>query len=74
MDFVVCESGVPVRCVECTWSDPSVPAYLAATAERFPDASATLLVRHLRQRERRGPVAVESAAEWLADSAIAARG
>jgi predicted AAA+ superfamily ATPase len=74
IDFVVCESGMPVRLVECKWADPSVPAYLAATAERFPDASATLLVRHLRQRERRGPVAVESAAEWLADSAIAARG
>jgi len=71
IDFAVCESGAPVRLVECKWADPSVPSYLAAMAERFPDAAATLLVRHLRQPERRGPVAVESAAEWLADSGLA---
>lgn len=66
IDFAVCEAGTLVHLVECKWSDPSVPSYLAATAVRFPNAAATLLVRHLRQREHRGPVAVESAAEWLA--------
>ncbi len=66
IDFAVCEAGTLVHLVECKWSDPSVPSYLAATAMRFPNAAATLLVRHLRQREIRGAVAVESAAEWLA--------
>ena len=66
IDFAVCEGGAPVRLVECKWADPSVPSYPTAMAVRFPDASTTLLVRHLRQREQRGPVAVESAAECLA--------
>jgi predicted AAA+ superfamily ATPase len=66
IDFVVCEAGQPKELIECKWSNPSVPPYLAATAERFPQAKATLLVRHLRQREQRGLVAVESAADWLA--------
>ncbi|MFM8878363.1 MAG: ATP-binding protein [Verrucomicrobiota bacterium] len=68
IDFAVCEGGAPVRLVECKWADQSVPTYLAAMAVRFPGASTTLLVRHLRQRERRGSVAVESAAEWLAET------
>jgi len=46
-----------------------VPPYLAAIAERFPGAGATLLVRHLRQPEQRGRVAVERAATWLAQLA-----
>lgn len=66
IDFVVTESGQPTRLIECKWSDPSLPAYLATMAARFPDAQATLLVRHLRQREQRGKVAVEPAADWLA--------
>jgi hypothetical protein len=48
---------------------PAVPSYLVAIAERFPGAGATLLVRHMRQPEQRGPVAVERAAEWLAQLA-----
>jgi len=67
IDFVICEQGEPVRLVECKWSDASVPPYLAATASRFPKATATLLLRHARQREQRGAVAVEPAAAWLAE-------
>jgi predicted AAA+ superfamily ATPase len=66
IDFVVCEQGEPVQLIECKWSDASVPPYLAATAARFPKATATLLLRYARQREQRGAVAVEPAAAWLA--------
>ena len=66
IDFVVCEQGEPVQLIECKWADAGVPPYLAATAARFPKASATLLLRHARQREQRGAVAVEPAAAWLA--------
>ncbi|MBK5970772.1 hypothetical protein CCR91_18920 [Thiorhodovibrio winogradskyi] len=67
IDFVMCDSYQPTQLIECKWSNATVPSYLTATAARFPDARATLLVRHLRQREQRGPVAVDPAAEWLAD-------
>ncbi len=66
IDFALCEKGEPLGFAECKWADPKVPPYLAAIAERFPGAGATLLVRHLRQPEQRGRVAVERAAEWLA--------
>jgi len=67
IDFVVCDADQPTQLVECKWSDAAVPRYLAATAARFPQARATLLVRHLRHREQRGAVAVEPAAQWLAE-------
>lgn len=66
IDFVICDQGEPTHLIESKWADPAVPAYLAATAARFPNAAATLLLRHARQREQRGPVAVEPAATWLA--------
>lgn len=66
IDFVLCENGLPVGFAECKLADPAVPAYLAAMAERFPQAGAALLVRHLRQPEQRGRVAVERAPDWLA--------
>jgi uncharacterized protein len=66
IDFVLCAAGQPVGFAECKLSDASVPPFLMAMAERFPDAGATLLVRHLRQTELRGRVAVERASEWLA--------
>lgn len=69
IDFVLCENGDPAGFAECKLSDPAVPSYLAAIAERFPGAGATLLVRHLRQPEQRGRVAVVRAAEWLAQLA-----
>ena len=67
IDFVVCAQDEPAQLIECKWADASVPPYLAATAARFPKASATLLLRHARQREQRGAVAVEPAAAWLAE-------
>jgi predicted AAA+ superfamily ATPase len=66
IDFVLCENGEPLGFAECKLSDPSVPPYLASIAARFPEAGAALLVRHLRQPEQRGRVAVERAADWLA--------
>lgn len=66
IDFVVCEQGNLIQLIECKWADPKIPSYLAATAARFPSTEAILLLRHARQREQRGLVAVESAADWLA--------
>lgn len=66
IDFALCEGDAPIGFAECKLTDPHVPPFLAAVAERFPAAAATLLVRHLRQPEQRGRVAVERAAEWLA--------
>jgi predicted AAA+ superfamily ATPase len=66
IDFALCENGEPAGFAECKLSDPAVPPYLAAIAERFPLAGASLLVRYLRQPEQRGRVAVEPAADWLA--------
>lgn len=40
--------------------------YLQGSAGRFPKAGALLLVRHLRQTEQRGRVAIERAADGLA--------
>lgn len=65
IDFVLCENGEPLGFAECKLSDPTIPPYLAAIAERFPKACACVLVRHLRQPEQRGRVAVERAADWL---------
>lgn len=67
IDFVVCESEAPVQFVECKWADPKVSSFLLAIAQRFPQASSTLLVRHLRTPEQRGPVNVAQAADWLAE-------
>ncbi len=39
---------------------------LARLSEQFPEAERLVLVRHLRQPERRGRVSVEPAAQWLA--------
>jgi hypothetical protein len=66
IDFVLCEGDEPLGFAESKLADPHVPPYLAAIAARFPSAGVTLLVRHLRQCEQRGPVAVERAADWLA--------
>jgi predicted AAA+ superfamily ATPase len=66
IDFALCENGEPVGFAECKLSDPAVPPYLAAVAERFPSAGASVLVRYLRQPEQRGRVSVERAADWLA--------
>ena len=66
IDFVLCEDGNPLGFAECKLSDNNVPPYLAAMAQQFPQAGAALLVRHLRQPELRGRVAVERAADWLA--------
>lgn len=65
IDFALCEGGAPVGFAECKLSDPAVPSFLAAVAGRFPSAGAAVLVRHLRQPEQRGNIAVERAADWL---------
>ena len=58
IDFVLCEKGEPAGFAECKLSDPAVPSYLVAIAERFPGAGATLLVRHLRQLAAEAPARV----------------
>ncbi len=70
IDFVTCDSGAPLQFIESKWADPKIPKYLATIASRFPRAKATLLVRHLRQREQRGLISVEPAADWLANLGI----
>ena len=70
IDFVICDSGIPLQLIESKWADPKIPKYLATIASRFPSAKATLLVRHLRQREQRGLISVEPAADWLANLGI----
>ena len=70
IDFVICDSGAPLEFIESKWADPKIPKYLATIASRFPSAKATLLVRHLRQREQRGLISVEPAADWLANLGI----
>ena len=64
------DSGAPLQFIESKWADPKIPKYLATIASRFPSAKATLLVRHLRQREQRGLISVEPAADWLANLGI----
>lgn len=66
IDFALCENDEPVGFAECKLSDPAVPTYLLAIADKFPNAGAALLVRYLRQPEQRGRVSVERAADWLA--------
>lgn len=66
VDFVVCEDAEPVHLIECKTADHAVAPFLANLADLFPRAQAVQLVRDLRQTERRGRVAVESAAAWLA--------
>ena len=70
IDFVICDSGAPLQFIESKWADPKIPKYLATIASSFPSAKATLLVRHLRQREQRGLISVEPAADWLANLGI----
>ena len=70
IDFVICDSGVPLHFIESKWTDPKISKYLATIATRFPSAKATLLVRHLRQREQRDLKSVEPAADWLANLGI----
>jgi hypothetical protein len=67
IDFCIVENNEPTVLVECKWADPVVSTYLRKLAECFPRAEALQLVRHLRQPEQRGPVAVVPAADWLAD-------
>lgn len=69
VDFVVCESDVPIGFAECKLADASISPYLATLSERFPAAGAVQLVRDLLQPEQRGRIAVEPAARWLAELA-----
>jgi predicted AAA+ superfamily ATPase len=66
VDFVACDDGRPVLIVECKSADPAVAPYLATIADRFPEAAALQIVRHLRQPEQRGRIEVQPAAKWLA--------
>ena len=67
IDFAISESQQLLELIECKWANVGTPSYLAALSNRFPQARATLLLRHLRQREQRERVSVEPAAAWLAE-------
>lgn len=66
VDFVVCEGDEPLLFAESKLTDAQVPNLLKSLAERFPQARATLVVRHLRQPQQQGRVSVERASAWLA--------
>lgn len=66
VDFVIVDDGRPIGLVECKWSDVAVHRPLARFAEELPGVAAVQAVRHLRQPEQRGRVAVLQAAPWLA--------
>jgi predicted AAA+ superfamily ATPase len=66
VDFVACDDGRPVLLAECKSTDAVVAPYLATIADRFPEAAAVQIVRHLRQPQQRGRVEVQPAAQWLA--------
>ena len=67
IDFVVSENDAPLLIAEPKLAETSVSNLLAGVAERFPDAKACLVVRHLRHKEQRGSIAIEPAADWLAE-------
>lgn len=69
VDFALCENGKALGFAECKLADSAIAPYLAALADRFPDAGAVQLVHELRQPEQRGRVVIEPAAGWLAELA-----
>lgn len=67
VDFVLCERGEPRQFIECKHANNKPAAALIKFAKLFPQAQAIQLVRELRQEEYRSPVAIISAAKWLAE-------
>ena len=66
MDFCLSLDGALTQLVECKLADSSPHRALLRFAAQFGEAEAVQIVRDARQEERRGPIAVLPAAEWLA--------
>jgi predicted AAA+ superfamily ATPase len=66
VDFCIAEDGTPSRLVECKWADARPHGALKRFAAAFPGATATQLVRQLRQPEQRDGIEIVRAAPWLA--------
>lgn len=66
VDFALSLDGALTHLVECKLTDTKPHRALVGFAERFEPALAVQLVRHLRQQEQRGRVAITTAADWLA--------
>ena len=66
VDFCLSVDGALTQLVECKLADTTPRRALTRFAQQFEEAEAVQLVRDARQLERRGPIAVEPAANWLA--------
>lgn len=67
VDFALSDGEQLTHLVECKWSDATPHRALARFAADFPQARAVQAVRHLRQPEQRGAIAITHAAQWLAE-------
>jgi uncharacterized protein len=66
VDFCLSSDRTLTQLVESKLDDASPHRALLRFAAQFADAEAMRIVRDARQEERRGPIAVSPAAEWLA--------
>ena len=66
VDFCLSVDGALTQLVECKLADTTPHRALTRFALQFEEAEAVQLVRNARQVERRGPIAIEPAANWLA--------
>jgi uncharacterized protein len=69
VDFALSLDGQLTHLIECKLSDDRPHRALVGFADRFPQASAVQLVRHLRQEQQRGRIQVAAAGPWLASLA-----
>ncbi|MFT4241788.1 MAG: ATP-binding protein [Acidovorax sp.] len=67
VDFALSDGEQLTHLVECKWADAAPHRALARFAGEFPQARAVQAVRHLRQPEQRGAIAITHAAQWLAE-------
>jgi hypothetical protein len=66
VDFCLSTDGTLTQLVECKLADPSPHRALLRFARQFGEAEAVQIVRDARQEERRCPIGVVPAADWLA--------
>jgi len=66
VDYCLSLDGALTQLVECKLADPTPHRALSRFAAQFVEAKAVQIVRDARQEERRGPIAVLPAADWLA--------
>ena len=66
VDFCLSVDGALSQLLECKHAETNPHRALRRFAQQFPEAQAVQLVRNARQSERRGALAIEPAADWLA--------